>query len=282
VSRLEQRLAGAPNDLSGWLLLGRSYLALGRFEAAATAYDRAVELSGGSSANAWLGFGEAVSLRAGGEITVPAAESFERALKLEPQNPQALMYGGFAAATRGDKDLARERWLRVKAMNPPPQIARLIDSHLATLTAPGVAAAEGPGQPPSPAPASPAGAASSDDSPATNSAQARVTVQLAPALKSRSKPDAAMFVFAREPGVPGPPLAVKRLSTASLGATVTLSAADAMVAGRELRAGHKVAITARISFTGRPLPTTGDLYGELTYDVGKDGVRNLVIDRVSN
>jgi hypothetical protein len=25
----------------------------------------------------------------------------------------------------------------------------------------------------------------------------------------------------------------------------------------------------------------GDLYGELSYDVGRDGVRNLVIDRVA-
>jgi hypothetical protein len=30
------------------------------------------------------------------------------------------------------------------------------------------------------------------------------------------------------------------------------------------------------------LPAAGDLYGELTYDVGRDGVRDLVIDRIAD
>ena len=54
-----------------------------------------------------------------------------------------------------------------------------------------------------------------------------------------------------------------------------------MIPGRALVAGQKVSITARISFSGQPLPAAGDLYGELTYDVGHDGVRDLVIDRVA-
>jgi hypothetical protein len=36
-----------------------------------------------------------------------------------------------------------------------------------------------------------------------------------------------------------------------------------------------------VSFSGQPLPAAGDLYGELTYDVGKDGERDLVIDKVA-
>jgi hypothetical protein len=54
-----------------------------------------------------------------------------------------------------------------------------------------------------------------------------------------------------------------------------------MIPGRVLTAGRKVSITARVSFTGQPLPAAGDLYGELTYDVGHDGARDLVIDRVA-
>jgi hypothetical protein len=54
-----------------------------------------------------------------------------------------------------------------------------------------------------------------------------------------------------------------------------------MVPGRVLTAGRKVSITARISFSGQPLPAAGDLYGELTYDVGHDGARDLVIDRIA-
>jgi cytochrome c-type biogenesis protein CcmH len=112
-------------------------------------------------------------------------------------------------------------------------------------------------------------------------AQATLNIRIAPALKSRLTGDAPLFVFAREPGGQGPPLAAKRLTSAALGTQVHLSSADSLIPGRMLVAGQKVSITARISFSGQPLPAAGDLYGELTYDVGRDGVRDLVIDRVA-
>jgi cytochrome c-type biogenesis protein CcmH len=85
-------------------------------------------------------------------------------------------------------------------------------------------------------------------------------------------------VFARQSGQGGPPLAVKRLTGAALGTKVQLSAADSMMAGRNLSAGQSVLITARVSFKGQPLPVSGDLYGEVAYVVGHDGVLDLVID----
>jgi cytochrome c-type biogenesis protein CcmH len=108
-----------------------------------------------------------------------------------------------------------------------------------------------------------------------------VNIRLAPALKSHLTGDVPLFVFAREPGGGGPPLAAKRLTSAALGSEVRLSSADSLIPGRSLAAGQKVSITARISFSGQPLPAAGDLYGELTYDVGHDGVRDLVIDRIA-
>jgi hypothetical protein len=76
-------------------------------------------------------------------------------------------------------------------------------------------------------------------------------------------------------------LAAKRLTSAAIGSQVQLSPADSMMPGRALVKGRQVAITARVSFSGRPVQSAGDLYGELSYDVGRDGVRNLVIDRVA-
>jgi cytochrome c-type biogenesis protein CcmH len=90
-----------------------------------------------------------------------------------------------------------------------------------------------------------------------------------------------LFVFAREPGSRGPPLAAKRLSSSAIGTQVSLSPADSMMPGRVLTGGQRVSITARVSFSGQPVPSAGDLYGELSYEVGRDGVRDLVIDRVA-
>jgi cytochrome c-type biogenesis protein CcmH len=269
VAKLEQHLRDDPNDLAGWLMLGRSYAALQRLDAAVSAYERAHKLDP-KSAEAALDLGEALSLRAGGEITPPASQLFEEGIALAPGNPKALLYGGFAAATRGDRALARSRWQALKDLNPPPQIVQMLDARIAELGPTGESGTN----------ASPAGTSAS----AEGSAAARVTVniRIAPSLKSRLKPEAPLFVFAREPGSVGPPLAAKRLTSAAIGTQIQLSAADSMMPGRVLVTGKRVSITARVSFSGTPTPAAGDLYGELGYDVGRDGPLDLVIDRVAD
>lgn len=259
VGKLERHMLADPKDMRGWLMLGRSYVAIERLDDAILAYDHAHRLDP-ASADAALGLGEAISLRAGGNITPPAAELFEQTLKLAPDNPKALLYGGFAALTRGDKTAARGRWLALEALHPPPQVEQMLDTRIAEL---------GPIE----------GAPAQPD--ASSSAEATVNISIAPALQGRLTHGAPLFVFAREPGSSGPPLAAKRLTSAAIGTRVRLSSADSMVPGRVLVNGHRVSITARISFSGQPLPVAGDLYGELTYDVGHDGARDLVIDRVA-
>jgi cytochrome c-type biogenesis protein CcmH len=278
VSKLEKHLQDQPNDLVGWLMLGRSYVALQRMDDAIVAYDHAHRLDA-KSAEADLGLGEAMSLRAGGNITPPAAELFEAAMVLTPDNPKALLYGGFAAAVRGDAAVARSRWLALKAMNPPPQIAEMLDARIAEL-GPAGAGGGAPNAAPAGTNASPAGT----NAPAGGLGAAEVTVNIsiAPALKTRLKSEAPLFLFAREPGSQGPPLAAKRLTGTAIGTQVHLSPADSMLPGHTLVSGQRVSITARVSFSGQPTPATGDLYGELSYDVGHDGVRDLVIDRVAD
>jgi cytochrome c-type biogenesis protein CcmH len=292
VAKLEGHMRDDPSDLTGWLMLGRSYLTLERFDDAILAYDHAHRLDT-NSADAALGLGEAQSLRAGGNITPPAAALFEQALQIAPDNPKALLYGGFAAEARGDTAAARARWQTLKDLHPPEQIEKMLDQRIAELgpvngtpsgtpsgTPRGVT-----GAPPATDGASPraadAGAAGAEAGQSASSAEATVNISIAPALKARLTGGAPLFVFAREPGGRGPPLAAKRLTSAAIGTQIHLTAADSMISGRTLVSGQRVAITARVSFSGQPLPAAGDLYGELTYDVGHDGARDLVIDRVA-
>jgi cytochrome c-type biogenesis protein CcmH len=279
VRKLEQQLQAEPNDLKGWLMLGRSYVALERADDAVDAYEHARRLDPGN-VDVLLGLGEAMSLRARGEIPPPAAELFEQAVSLAPNNPKALLYGGFAAALRGDRATARARWEAVKAMHPPPQIEEMLDTRLAELgppEAPDAIAKAGAAAPGT----SPSSAGTGTSPGASASADATVNISIAPALKARLKTETALFVFAREPGSHGPPLAAKRLTSASIGTQVHLSAADSMLPGHVLTVGQRVSITARVAFSGQPLPATGDLYGEVSYDVGRDGARDLVIDRIA-
>jgi cytochrome c-type biogenesis protein CcmH len=276
VAKLERHMKDAPQDLKGWLLLGQSDLALERIDGAIDAYEHAHGLDA-NDVTAMLGLGEALSMRAGGNVTPPAGDLFERAVALEPDNPRALLYSGFGAATRGDRGLARQRWLKLKDLHPPAEIDAMLDDRIAEL---GTADLAG-GAPVAPGPAAAMAAAPGGAGAASAAALATVNIRIAPALKSRLSGDVPLFVFAREPGGGGPPLAAKRLTSAAIGSEVRLSAADSLIPGRSLVAGQKVSITARISFSGQPLPAAGDLFGELTYDVGHDGVRDLVIDQVA-
>ena len=279
VAKLEAHMRDDPKDLRGWVMLGRSYVALERLDDAILAYDHAHQLDAGN-AEAALGLAEAMSLRAGGNITPEASLLFEQAVQLAPDNPKALLYGGFAAAERGDKATARARWQALKDMHPPAQIEQLLDVRIAELGLPAAGAAAG-------RPAMSGGAAASPAQSGAPAMQAAadtavdVTLTLAPALKAKLTQQAPLFVFAREPGAQGPPLAAKRLTTAAIGTQIHLSALDSMMPGRALASGQRVTITARVSFSGQPLPAAGDLYGELTYDVGQDGPRDLIIDRVA-
>ena len=280
VRKLEKRLRDAPGDLAGWLMLGRSYLTLNRLDDAVLAYDHARRLDG-NNPDAALGLGEAMSLRAGGEITPQAAQLFEAALTQAPSNPQALLYGGFAAAERGDRALARRRWEMLKSLDPPAQIVQLLDARIADLGPAGTPIDGGAARPPYAGEVSPSSTGTNTSAGDSKISEVTVNISIAPGLKSRLIAEAPLFVFAREPGSKGPPLAAKRLTSTAIGTQVHLSTADSMMPGRTFAQGQQISITARVSFSGQPLPSAGDLYGELAYHVGRDGVRNLVIDRVA-
>jgi len=282
VEKLEKHLEDQPNDLDGWMMLARSYSALERTDDAIVAFGHAHRLGGAKNVEATLGLGEALGIKAGGEVTAQAAALFEEAVTQAPNNPRALFFGGFAAAVRGDRDLARSRWQALKALNPPPEVIDMLDKQMAALDgAPG-----GPGDAAAGPAAAGGGATGAGGGPSAGTvsdpkARATLDIKIAPALQARLRPDVPLFVFAREPGAGGPPLAAKRLTTAAIGSRIELSQADSMLPGHALAAGKKVSITARVSFSGQPLPAAGDLFGELTYDVGTDGPRDLIIDQVA-
>ena len=111
-------------------------------------------------------------------------------------------------------------------------------------------------------------------------AKVRINVTLAPGLAQSASGSSPLFVFVRDPQRPGPPLAVKRLDS-HFPQTVELTALDSMMPGRAIAAGEKVQVVARIARSGNPVGASGDPFGESAYMVGRDGLINIVIDRVT-
>ncbi len=275
VGRLARRLMDNPNDLNGWLMLGRSYTVLNETSLAARAYERANQLAGGNNADALVGLAEALSVQDESQLSGRAGKLIEKALLLEPRSPKVLFFGAAAALHRGDLPLARQRFAALLALDPPETVKPVIEQQIAAIdkqiaagdTAAGAGTAAGTG--------------GSDR--ATTAAQGpviHIRVALSPKLHLNGNAGAPLFVFVRDPKQPGPPLAVKRLEP-HLPQTVDLSAADAMIPGRAIAEGEDVQVVARIARSGSAIARTGDPFGEIAYRVGRDGVVDVVIDRLT-
>ena len=286
VARLARELERNPQDLNGWLMLGRSYVVLEQFPLALRSFERADRLAGGKSAEALVGEAEALTMSDESELDGRAGRIIEQALALDPNSGKALFFGAAAAVRRGDLALGKERFEKLLSMNPPEQIRPILQQQIDGLDQ----RMAGAGNAGSLAPAAAAsGAAAPSGRAPSESAQAdaananaavRVHIDLSPAL-SKAAPDAApLFVFVRDPGQPGPPLAAKRLAS-RFPQTVELTPADSMVPGRVFAAGQKVQVVARIARSGNPMAGSGDPFGEVAYLVGHDGLVNIVIDHVT-
>lgn len=266
VAQLARRLEREPQDLAGWLLLGRSYTALEQYPLAIRAFQRADRLAGGRNAEAIAGLAEALALEDDTELAGRAGRLFERALELDPKSGKALFFGAVAAQRRGEPALARERFVALLALDPPEAVRPLLEQQIAALDQ-----ALGRAAPTPPETAASAGAAG-----------LTVRVRLLPATADAAADlaSAPLYVIVRDPQAPGPPLAVKRLAN-QLPQEVTFTPGDAMMPGRSFTAGQTVEVVARISRSGRPAAASGDPFGALRYEVGRDGLRDLVIDRTT-
>jgi cytochrome c-type biogenesis protein CcmH len=266
VATLARRLAKDPNDLNGWLLLGKSYSVLEETPLAVRAYEHANELGKGQNVDALLGLAEALVAEDDSQLAGRAGDLVDKALTLDPQSPKALFYGAASAIQRKQLPLARERFSTLLAENPPDNVRPIIEQQIKAIDQALGAAAPSAG----------ASAVVAGGPPARVS----IHITVAPTLKSDQKGDAPLFVFVRDPRAGGPPLAVKRLS-AHFPQTVELSAADAMLAGHGIQVGQDVEIVARISGSGGPLARSGDPFGSVAYHVSATGAVNVVIDRLT-
>lgn len=104
-----------------------------------------------------------------------------------------------------------------------------------------------------------------DDQAAPAQAAAGTTVrgeiELAGALARKAKAGETLFVFATSVDSPGPPVAVFRTSVGQWPLKFQLDDSQSMMPGRNLSNAGRVKIEARISASGQPLPTAGDLEG---------------------
>jgi cytochrome c-type biogenesis protein CcmH len=275
VARLAERLKERPDDAQGWSMLARSYLVLGRLDEAAQASERALKLQP-DSPQALADHADVLAMKNGRTLEGEPMRLIERALQLDPDHLKSLALAGAAAFDRGDMAEAARLWERVSLLGPPG--SDIVQQARDGATEARRLAAQAAGA----TPAGPRDSSSSAPPPAAAAAPARVsgTVTIGDSLKARLQPDDTLFVFARAAEGRGMPLAILRKQARDLPLQFTLDDSHAMGPGSGLSTARQVVIGARISRSGQAMPQSGDLEGlSAPVDVGSPGVR-VEISRV--
>jgi len=258
VASLAQRLEKEPDNSEGWAMLARSYYLTKRFADSSRAYERLAQLQPDNAA-VLADYADALAMASDRRISGKPIEIARRALKLEPRQPKALAMAAAEAFDRKDYPSAIGYWERLRAVLPPEtELAKSIDVNIAEARTLG------------------------KSGPLQKKAAGSImgTVRLGASLASKAASGETVFVFARAADNKGPPLAVIQLKVSELPAKFTLDDSRAMTPQRKLSDAKQVVVGARVSKSGRPTASKGDLEG-LSKPM-KPGARDvtIVIDRV--
>ena len=115
-ARLIENLEKRPNNLEGWMLLGRTYLTINEFEGALEALRRATELSG-RKPDVAAEYAEAMVIAEEGRIGATAKKLFAAIAAADPFNPKARYYLGLEKAQAGDVRSALQAWVDLAALS---------------------------------------------------------------------------------------------------------------------------------------------------------------------
>ena len=254
IARLAARLQSEPDDVKGWVMLGRSYAAVGRFAEAAGAYAKAAKLPP-DDAQLLADYADILAVANGGKLDGEPAALIERALKADGNNIKALALAGTVSFNRGDYGGAMAHWQKAAQLLPP-------DSPFVETIRAGIADAEkqlgqgSPGRAAAPAPQASAAPAVTGSSAKGGSLQGRIS--LAKAAAALTRPDDTVFIFARANEGSRSPIVVKRLQVKDLPYEFSLDDSMAMDPARTLSAFSKVVLVARVSRSGNAAAQKGD------------------------
>lgn len=254
VAGLAERLRNEPDNLDGWLLLGRAYKQMERFGPASEALANAYRLAP-QDADVLVEYAEAMALSSSTRrIEGQALEMIVQALRTQPEHQRGLWLRGVAAMQAEEPGVALTHWqaLRKLIAADPAAVASLDEQIAGARQAAGLPDAHGTAQ------AEAAPRAEADAAAATGKPSLTVTVDLAAELASQVGPSDVLFVFARAVTGSKMPLAIQRLPAGGFPRTVVLDDSQSMMAGLTLSSQTEVVIGARISKSGQAIPQSGD------------------------
>jgi cytochrome c-type biogenesis protein CcmH len=274
---LAKKLEANPDNQEGWVMLGRSYRTLEKYDQAVSAYDRALKLSADDGLK--LERAEVLALKAQGNFDGEPWDVIRDILKKDPQHKGALLLAGSASYAHDKYADALRYWQQARklmAADHPdvPGLEGAIATVQNKLGLPVTAATTPPPK------ASTAAASAGVTASASPGGQAGLNVtgrlSLAAALKDKTLPSDLVFVYASPANGDRMPLAIFKSTVAKLPLNFTLDDSTAMLPDRKLSGAGEVILKARISKSGNAIPQSGDLTG--TLGPVKVGAKGLILE----
>jgi cytochrome c-type biogenesis protein CcmH len=255
VADLAARMEKNPGDTKGWVVLARSYRAMGRLPQAEAAFNRLGDVLY-QDATLLAEYGDVLATRAMGNFDGKPMEIVNKALKLDPENPMAISLAATAAYNRNDFTQAITYWEQLIRLVPAESDDAKWLNEAVAKTREQMGSAVKTAAAPAEKNASP-----KQQQQASNGQAITGRLTLAPALASQVKPGDTVFVFARNPQGSRMPLAVLRAKASDLPLDFKLDDSMAMSPEFKLSSAAEVRIEARVSKTGSATPGPGDLIG---------------------
>ena len=157
-------------------------------------------------------------------------------------------------------------------LNPPAEIQDVLRQRVA----------EWRGQPPQPAPEFQPIETQEAIEPIEAIEQAgsiiRVELSLTESAVAALPDEAAIFIIARDPAQPSPPIVVIRRHLSELPIVIDIGDSDSMVPGRSLSDFAEFELIARVSLSGQPAQQSGDWVGEVIARPADSNAISLPID----
>ena len=116
-ARLAERLEAEPDNLEGWLLLGRSYMQLGRSDQVARAYRRIAGIASVPAARLSSIAEDLIAVSAG-TVSPEALDLLKAANGRDPAEPRARFFLGLARAQAGAAEEGLDLWLALERDSP--------------------------------------------------------------------------------------------------------------------------------------------------------------------
>lgn len=251
IGDLQQRMTDNPDDAEGWVILGRSLKAMGRYAQAETALTNANRLMPGEPL-IMVELAEA-SLFASGqpEISTDVLQLLEGAVEIDPLQQKGLWLLGMAATQHGEDEQAIALWQKLLSQLDPA-------SGTGQAVVRQIEIARGAARPRT--------SQDSTEKALTGFALA-VNITLADELAAPLPEDAILFVFMHPAGEKGMPLAVRRIPAPRFPLAMNFSNADLLHPGNSLANFAALDISARISMTGTANSASGDYQaGSVQFD----------------